>query len=283
MIAAATLGVPGRIYLARGLRLEGTSGVLRRGLGVAEIVASRCAHQVVCVSESLRAAYASGGYAPERKLTVIPSNGVDATAFGERERYREQAAAIRAQLGIPADAMVVGFVGRLAADKGIADLLRAFERASHSVSTLHLLVVGGSFAGDDLPPDLAQGLRHPRVRLSGTVEDPAPYYAAMDMLAFPSYREGLPNVPLEAASCELPSIGYRSTGVVDAIAHDCTGVIVDRKDDRAMAEAIVAYARSTELRTRHGLAARARVLRQFTNERVWQQWLDLYRSMPTHS
>ncbi len=281
MLAAAAVGVPARIYLVRGLRLEGTRGPLRRALGAAELMASSCAHRVVCVSESLREAYQAGGYARghSRPLTVIPSNGIDVSRFGARSVTRDESRRVRASLGIPEHAFVAGFVGRLAFDKGMVDLVEAFERASTRLSGLHLLVVGGAVGVDELAPALLSRLRQPRIHMTGSVEEPAPYYAAMDLLLFPSYREGLPNAPLEAAASELPAVGYRSTGVVDAILHDRTGTIVGQKDIAGLAAAVVQYAESTELRRVHGAAARARVLGEFTNEQVWGRWLELYREL----
>jgi glycosyltransferase involved in cell wall biosynthesis len=276
MLAARALGIPRRVYLLRGLRGEATTGLAGLALGAAEHVAARCATHVVCVSNSLRAAYVAGGFARAEKTTVIPSNGVDPARFLERARTREQAAAMRAELGIPPGAPVAGFVGRLVADKGIGDLLVAMDSAWRQVPDLRLLLVGGDLGGDRLPPSLSDRLDQPRILRVGKVADPAPYYAAMDFLVFPSLREGLPNVPLEAGACELPAIGYRSTGVVDAIGDGITGVIVERGDSAALGEAIVAFAKDPQLGRARGRAARVRVLERFTNERVWAAWARFY-------
>jgi glycosyltransferase involved in cell wall biosynthesis len=278
MLAAAIMKVPNRVYLLRGLRLEGTLGALRGALGVAERLASASAQHVVCVSESLRLAYTSAGYAPLSKTRVIPSNGVDTVHFSPRTP--EDIEASRRSLGLPSDAIVVGFVGRIDRDKGMTDLLSAFEGARAVVPQLRLLVVGGDVAGDRPPPELSSRLKHPSVSLVGVVEDPAPYYPAMDFLVLPSYREGLPNVPLEAGSCEVPTIGYRSTGIVDAVDHGHTGRIVDRGNLSALGEALVEYANDPNLRRQHGKAARKRVLERFANAVVWKQWLEFYASLP---
>jgi len=272
MLAARAVGVRRRVYLVRGLRREGTTGLTWQALTAAEHLAARCSTHVVCVSESLRAAYVQGGFARLEKTAVIPSNGVDPSRFLERARTRERAALLRAELGIPPGAVVAGFVGRLVADKGIADLLVGMDAAWRQAPDLRLLLVGGDLAGDTLPSALSARLDQSRIVRVGTVSDPAPYYAAMDFLVFPSMREGLPNVPLEAGSCELPAIGYRSTGVVDAIADGVTGVIVDRGHSAALGEAIVTFARDAELRHSMGKAARVRVLERFTHERVWDAW-----------
>jgi len=280
LMAARALDVPVRVYLLRGLRLEGFSGFARSALGVAERVSAACSHHVVSVSESLRRAYIDGGYAKPEKVSVIPSNGIDILRFPERKRTRAEAGIVRQRLGISPSAIVAGFVGRLVTDKGAADLVTAVEHAASEVPGLRVLVVGGDFGEDSLPVEVRRRFaENPNIMVVGTVEDTAPYYAAMDLLVFPSGREGLPNVPLEAAASEVPAIGYRSTGVVDAIVDGETGRIVDRGDVSALAAAIVEYAALPDLRARHGHAGRQRVLARFTNERTWEAWAQLYEQL----
>jgi glycosyltransferase involved in cell wall biosynthesis len=280
LLAARVLHIQHRIYLLRGLRLEGFDGPARSLLGAAEHASSACAHHVVAVSESLKRAFVDAGFGSPEKVSVIPSNGIDPERFAERSRTRETAEEVRRRYGIPAHSVVAGFVGRLVPDKGAADLVTAFERAAREIPDLRLMIVGGDLAGDSLPDELTRRLaNNPRVILTGTVADPAPYYAAMDLLVFPSLREGLPNVPLEAAACELPAVGYRSTGVVDSIAHGETGLIVERGNVSALSEGLLAYARSAELRGEHGRAGRRRALLHFTNDRTWGAWAALYERL----
>lgn len=279
LLAARTLDVPLRIYLLRGLRLQGARGGARSALGLAEHASVACAHHVVCVSESLRSTFVEMGFAHRDKTSVLPSNGIDLSRFRPRSAIPEEARAVRERHGIRAGVPVVGFVGRLVTDKGVADMVTAIERASRSCPDLHFLVVGGNLAGDELPTDLMRRLRAlPRLTLTGQVSEPAPYYAAMDTLLFPSYREGLPNVPLEAAACAVPTVGYRVTGVVDAVEDGVTGTLVARDAAVPLGDALARYLLDPVLRRAHGLAARARVIERFTNERTWKGWLALYEN-----
>lgn len=281
MIAAKTARVPVRVYLLRGLRLETTRGNLRRVLSTTERITAACAHTVVCNSGSVRDAAVNGGHIPAAKARVLGEGSSNGVELARWERTPERIAAGRERLraaGIPDDAEVIAFVGRFDPDKGIIDLLEAFARVRAARPRARLVLIGGGLAGDN-DPAIAERVRTAAGVVSlGKTNDLAPLYACMDVLAFPSMREGFPNVPLEAACAEVPAVGYRSTGVVDAIADGESGVIVAQHDVPALANALERYLADADLRTRHGQAAKARVLRSFTREVVWRAWEQFYRA-----
>ncbi|HLQ46250.1 MAG TPA: glycosyltransferase family 4 protein, partial [Planctomycetaceae bacterium] len=233
-LAAWMCRVPVRIYTLRGLRLETATGLKERLLNWTEKLASACAHQVIAVGHSLRDAYVARGLTSPDKTTVLrhgSSNGVAFERFQFDSAQWRQIAELRESWNIPADAPVIGFVGRLTRDKGIPELFAAFERLRPEFPEARLMLVGEAEHGDPLPDELLGQLQaHPNVVLTGPIQEVASYYGVFDLLAFPSYREGFPNVPLEAASAGLAVVGFRATGTIDAVVDGSTGTLVEIGD-----------------------------------------------------
>jgi glycosyltransferase involved in cell wall biosynthesis len=271
MIAARLCGVPVRVYMLRGLKLETSTGVKRRILLAMERLASACAHVVQCNSESLRAEALALGIAPAAKLQLLgegSSNGVDVERFSPGPRGIPNQ--VRERLGIPQKASLVGFVGRLTRDKGLPELIEAFDAILRSRPQAHLLLVGWFDASEDaLGKDLRTRIeKHPRIHCTGFVADTAPYYRAMDLMVLPTWREGFPNVVLEASATGIPVITTLSTGSRDSVVPEVTGFLIPPGSPEAISEAVLKLLRNPERRRQMGEAARAWVLDHFVDERV---------------
>ena len=282
-LAAWLCRVPVRIYTLRGLRLETATGWKGRLLNWTERLAAACAHQVIAVSHSLRDVYVARRLTRLSKTTVLrhgSSNGVNLERFQFSEWQWSQIRELRAKWNISADAPVIGFVGRMTRDKGIPELFSAFWRLLSEFPEARLLLVGEIEPGDPLPADLLRHLQsHPNVVLTGPMKEVALYYGLFDLLAFPSYREGFPNVPLEAAAAGLPVVGFKATGTIDAVVDGSTGTLVEIGDVTALASAIGRYLREPNTRKQHGEAGRRRAARDFRREDIWQALVDDYRRL----
>ncbi|MBS0154449.1 MAG: glycosyltransferase family 4 protein [Nitrospira sp.] len=270
MIAARFARVPVRIYHMHGLPFITATGLTRRILMATETVSCRMASQVLCVSRSVRSMAVDLQLSPAEKIHVLlqgSCNGIDAeTEFNPDRQHAFIRDDVRQRYGIPSDATVVGFVGRLARAKGLVELGAAWQMLKKEHSDLHLLLIGPDEPGDPPPPGVLERLRDdPRVHLVGENWDTPPLYSAMDILVLPTHREGFPIVLLEAAAMALPIVATRVTGCLDAVQDGITGTLVSAYDPQALAAGLLRYVDDPALRRRHGAAARAWVLRDFSS------------------
>jgi len=280
-VAAWLARVPTRIYQVRGLPLLTATGLQARLLCFSEWLACAAASHVLCVSESMRASLIARGLcAPEKARVILAgsSNGVDAEGrFNPSQFDRAARRRIRAELGIPEDALVIGFIGRLVRDKGIVELLDAWRGIRAEVANAHLLVVGPFEPDDAVPEAVANALQSDdRVHLLGLDWDTPRLYAAMTVFCLPSYREGFPNVVLEAGSMGLPVVATHVPGTLDAIEDEVTGTLVEPRNGPALERALLRYLQDDELRASHAAAGRRRARLLFQQERIWEAVHEFY-------
>ncbi len=284
MLAARVARVPVRIYLLRGLRAETKTGRSRKLLLACERIAASCSHHVVSVSQSLKKKYVEQSICAERKICVLgsgSSNGVQADRFELTKEKQIIARKLRGNLEISQEADVIGFVGRIARDKGIDDLVEAFQSIkSRNNNPPQLLLVGDVETNDPPAAGTLQAIgQSPYIHLTGHVTNPHDYYGVCDILAFPSYREGFPNVPLEAAAAGIPVVGYRATGTLDAVIDGQTGQLVETGDIASLTTAIQRYVNDPVLRDRHGTKGQERILREFQPESIFLCWAEFYQKL----
>jgi glycosyltransferase involved in cell wall biosynthesis len=275
MLAATIARVPARVYTLHGLVHMTATGGTRRLLMTTDRIACALADRVICVSASVREVAIEEGICPADKIVVLgagSTNGVDArgrfdpAAIPGNARRR-----VRERHGIGDGEMVVGFVGRIVRDKGIEPLAEAWRlvRARHPHAKL--MLIGPVEDRDAVPAAVLDALRgDPSVVTVGEEYDLGPYFASMDLLVLPTYREGFGNVLIEAAAMELPVLATAIPGCVDAVVNGVTGTLVPPGDADALAAGIDRYLADPALRRRHGLAGRERVLREFRPEDVWE-------------
>ena len=274
-IAGRLMRVPTRVYIMRGLRLEGARNRLQLAvLWLAERLTVLLATEVVCVSPSLRDEAASWRLFGRREPVVLgvgSSNGVDparwdpALAAADRD-------AVRKRWKAGEDDLVVGFVGRISYTKGVHDLLAAFRMVEDLPV---VLVLVGPVEDEALRP-VVDTMGERVVRLEEWAADLAEVYVGMDVLALPTDREGFPNVVLEAALAEVPTITTRATGARDSVVPGVTGWLVDVGSPAQLADAIRACVGDRDAVREAGRAARERALKDFRPSTIWSGLESVY-------
>jgi glycosyltransferase involved in cell wall biosynthesis len=281
VVAARLAQVPVVLYGMRGLPFVTAVGLKKRLLCLTEVIACRAAHRVIVNSLANRATAVGRGLCPAAKIRVLAkgsSNGVDAAhRFNPHKLPRESRAQVRSRYRIPPDSLVIGYVGRIVRDKGIVELSEAWWLLRQQFPTLHLMLVGPEEYQDPVPARVIERLKtDSRVRFTGRVTDTTPFYAAMDILTLPTYREGFPNTPLEAAAMELPVVSTLVDGCSEAVCDGVTGFLVPPGNSRALAEAISPLLSNPELRRQMGKAGRRRAIRDFKPELIWKSLYENY-------
>lgn len=200
--------------------------------------------------------------------------GVDLERFCPKALVRAE---IRADLAVTDNTCVFLYVGRLARDKGVFDLINVFTRLAEQHENLALWVVGPDDEG--LLPELKK-LCHScnqRVRWIGATFEPERYMISADILVLPSYREGFGMVILEGAACGIPSIAYRIDGVIDAVKDAETGVLVSKGDIGCLAKAMCSLAVDELYRDKLGRNAIEYARNNFSGKVVTSAWVEFYR------
>jgi len=279
LVAAKVCGVKHRIYNVNGLRFETATGTFRQLLIAMEKIACACATKVIPQSNGV-VDVIRREHITKKPLSVIlngSGNGVDTDWFDASiPEITEKANKIKA--GYNGISFV--FVGRLVGDKGVNELVKAFDRLSKEFNDVQLNLIGGR--EEKLDPLKAETLKtiesNSRIIEFGNQKDVRPYLAASDIFVLPSYREGFPNVVLEASAMGLPCIVSDVNGATDAIQNGINGVVVPKRDSEALYQAMKNIYLDTEIRTGMASKARPMVKERFNRSDVWMATLEMYKS-----
>lgn len=281
-LVGAALGVPLRVYFIHGLRSEtaatGRLALLRPVLLMMERLTAACAHEVLCVSPSNRDEAVALGLVPASKIRVL---GAGSPAGIPVERYAQPdpaaVAAAREELGLPEGTPVVGFVARMAPQKGTEELLLAWAQVHAQVPQARLLLVGVPDPANPLSDEAMRAFREaPGLVQVEFEKDMSRLYPLMTVHTLPSRHEGLGMVVLEAGAYGVPSVLTDASGVRDAGVADETCLQVPAGDVPALADALVRLLSDAALRERLGRQSQAWVSENFAQEKVWALWDDFY-------
>ena len=273
-VSACFAKVPLRLHTFTGQAWMELEGMIRFIAKAGDRLTARLNTLCYADSASQKDFIVSEGIAPEEKIMVIGSGslaGVDLSRFDPEKWAKND---IRKELGIPEGHRVIAFIGRITKDKGIGELLEAFEKIRGLKCTL--LLIGPGEAKDGSLSEHARGVDDPDIRMIGYSPEPERFLAATDIFCLPSYREGFGNVVIEAAAMGVPSVGTNIIGLRDAIVDGKTGVLVKPKDSSALACALESLLNDEGLRTNMGKAARRRAALEFSSEKVNSALLSEY-------
>jgi glycosyltransferase involved in cell wall biosynthesis len=277
-IAARLAEVPIRIYHNHGLAFLSERNPVRTILARADRLTCRLATRVLYVSPSNRDDAVRLGICAAEKAGVLANGsicGLDTARFADRASVAERGREVRGRLGIPPDAIVVGYVGQAVRHKGFHLLVETWRRHFANDPSLRLLMLGVTEA------EVKRLLGPPPAGIiaPGFVENPEAYYGAMDLVVLPSEREGLGYALLEGAATQLPTVATAIPGIVDAVEDGRTGILVPSRSPAALARAIRRLAADPGLRWKMGQAGRERVMRLFPPRLVLDALVDEYENL----
>ncbi len=273
--AARLAGVPVIVHTSHGFIFhQGSPWLWRTFFVLLERLAARCANLIFSVNEEDIQVAVQEGICPPGKLVGLGGLGVDTQRFDRTQFSPSELALKRRELGIPSDAPVVGFVGRLVREKGLLELLAAARLVRARVPNARFLFVGpvDTAKPDVIRPEVANEYGVADIcHFTGMRDDVPSLYPLMQLFVLPSYREGFPLSIIEASAASVPCIVTDARGCREAVEHGRNGLVVPLGDIPALADAIAELLLDPERARRMGEEGRRMALDRFDEQKVFAQ------------
>jgi len=285
MLAGKLAGVPIRLHTVAGLPLIETSGFKRKILDLVETFTYKLSTRVYPNSLELKKLIVKLGYAKRNKLKVLgkgSSNGIDTNYFDPANFIKDkEKSSYKKELGIPDEDFVYVFVGRLVSEKGINELVTAFSQLYSSHQNISLLLVGPFEQKlDPLDNTVFKTIKsHSKIFTTGYQEDVRPYFSISDVLTFPSYREGFPNVVMQANAMGLPAIVTNINGCNEIIKDGINGKIIPVKNVTDLKANMEELLLETSLRSKLTQNARKLIQANYERSKFWAILLKEYKEL----
>ena len=288
MLAARLAGVPHRLHTVAGLPLMEATGIKRKILNFVEKLTYSSATRVYPNSKGLYDFILQNNFTQSNKLKIIAngsSNGINTIFFNPEQVTETEKVTLREKLNIQPDDFVFVFVGRIVSDKGINELIKAFSELqtaeNNQLTGIKLLLVGGLESDlDPLNPETLAEINQNRDIISvGFQQDVRPFFAISDALAFPSYREGFPNVVMQAGAMGLPSIVSDINGCNEIIVEGENGLIIPPKNVEKLKEKMLTLARDKNLYIKLKENSRRMIENRYEQFVVWKALLEEYEGL----
>ena len=288
MLAARLAGVPHRLHTVAGLPLMEATGIKRKILNFVEKLTYSSATRVYPNSKGLYDFILQNNFTQSNKLKIIAngsSNGIDTAFFSPDQVTEIERVTLREKLNIQPDDFVFVFVGRIVSDKGINELIKAFSELqaaeNNEPAGIKLLLVGG--LENDLDPlnpeTLAEINQNTDIISVGFQQDVRSFFAIADALVFPSYREGFPNVVMQAGAMGLPSIVSDINGCNEIIIEGENGLIIPSKNVEKLKEKMLTLAKDKNLYTKLKGNSRRMIENRYEQSVVWNALLEEYEGL----
>lgn len=279
MLGAKLAGVPIRLHTVAGLPLMETTGMKRKLLNGVEKFTYLFATKVYPNSKGLYDFILANQFTTENKLKIIAngsSNGIDTSHFSPEIITQDECTNLKGKLGILPEDFVFIFVGRLVGDKGINELVLAFTQLK--VPNSKLLLVGPLETElDPLNPETLKEIEsNPNIISVGFQSDVRLYFAISDCLVFPSYREGFPNVVMQAGAMGLPCIVSDINGCNEIIIEGENGVIIPVKNAKAIKVAMFKMCNDVHWCQKLKQNSRTFIQQRYEQKVVWKELLEEY-------
>jgi len=284
MLAAKLAGVPHRFHTIAGLPLLVTTGPKRLLLNTVEKITYASATKIYPNSFAMKDIIIKNKFTNASKLKVIEkgsTNGIDTDHFDPNlidESYKTE---LKKKLNIHSDDIVFVFVGRIVKDKGINELVNTFTKLNTEYPHAKLVLVG-PFEDhlNPLEPGTYEIIKnHDAISYEGYQKDVRPYFAISDVLAFASYREGFPNVVMQAGAMGLASIVTDINGCNEIIENKKNGLIIPPKDENALFTAMKFMIDHPEERIKMANSARPKIVNNYQQKIVWNALLKEYQNL----
>lgn len=281
MIAAYFAKVPVRAHTFTGLIFPTQTGFLKKLLLLFDKIICAFATNVYPEGNGVKNDLLHYNVT-KKPLKVIANgnvNGKDLTFFDPCLFPKESTKFEKDKLGISEDDFVFIFIGRLVNDKGINELVHSFSQLSKTQSKIKLILVGSHEGETDVLPSSTWNLLNTEKNIIwvGKKDDIRPYLSMANALVFPSYREGFPNVVLEAGAMGLPALVTDINGSNEIIVHGKNGYIVPSKDEQALLEAMTLFVKDSQLILHMAKHARAMIANRYEQSFVWDSLLEEYK------
>ena len=284
MIAARLAKVPHRLHTIAGLPLLEATGIKRFILNTVEKITYSCATQIYPNSYGLKDIILKNGFTTKNKLKVIAngsSNGINTKHFDPSLIDDDDKNNLRKEFGFSNEDFVFVYAGRLVKDKGINELMIAFEKINNEFKNTKLILMGHYERGlDPLLPETEHIINtNKNITFTGYQEDIRPYFSISDVLAFPTYREGFPNVVMQACAMSLAAIVTDINGCNEIIDHNKNGIIIPPKDEQALYTAMKYMLNNPEKVKTMSQNSRSKIIANYEQELVWKSLLQEYNQL----